>query len=183
MGEPACKMPYADFLNWESQQPIRHEFVAGECFAMTGGTDRHNTVAGNFYVMLRQRLRGGPCRVFMADVQLRVDSVDAAFYPDVMVTCSEADRSDPRVKRHPCLIAEILSPTTATYDIGHKFACYRQIESLTEYLLIDPVERRIELFRHETDGRWVLHPAAAGDRLHLLSIGIELVIDDLYEDL
>jgi Uma2 family endonuclease len=182
MAEPALRMNYSEFLHWEQEQEGRHEFVRGEVFAMVGSTDRHNLVALNIAVILREQLRGKPCRVFMSDVQVRVEAADAAFYPDVMVTCAPEDATDPRVKRHPCLIVEVLSPSTAGFDIGHKFACYRQLQSLQEYVLVDPDTVSIEVFRREADDRWVLDPVGPGDTLRLASIGVEASVSAVYQD-
>jgi Uma2 family endonuclease len=80
------------FLIWESGQAERHEYLRGEVFAITGAGDAHNTVAGNLFAYLCAALRGGPCRVFIAHMKLRVDAADAVFYPDLMVTCDARDR-------------------------------------------------------------------------------------------
>ena len=179
---PEIRMTHEAFLRWEETQEDRHEFLEGEVFAMTGSTDRHNTVAINLTLLLRQQLHGKPCRVFMADVQVRVEAADAAFYPDVMVTCAPEDAKDRRVKRHPSLIVEVLSPATASFDIGRKFASYRQIESLREYVLVDPDEMGIEIFRLDPDGRWVLYPVRPGERLRLDSVGLDVPIEAVYEN-
>nr|WP_296749527.1 Uma2 family endonuclease [Thioalkalivibrio sp.] len=180
---PRIRMTHEAFLRWEETQEIRHEFLEGEVFAVTGGTDRHNMVSGNIYMLLRQHLHGKPCRVFMADVQVRVEAADAAFYPDVMVTCAPEDAEDRRVKRHPSLIVEALSPATASFDIGRKFTCYRQIESLREYVLVDPDEMGIEIFRPDPDGRWVLYSVRPGERLRLDSVGLDVPIEAVYENI
>lgn len=164
-----------EFLAWESTQPERHEFVQGEVFAMAGGEDRNNTVAGNLYIALRQHLRGSPCRVFASDVKLRVEAADCFFYPDVMVTCSAADAASRLVKHAPVLVVEVLSPSTEAFDRGAKFAAYRQLPSLAEYLLVDPNQRRCDLFRKGADdGLWVLHPTGPDEALQLASVGLDL---------
>jgi Uma2 family endonuclease len=182
MAEPALRMSYSEFLHWEQEQEARHEFACGEVFAMAGSTDRHNLVALNIAVILREQLRGKPCRIFMSDVQVRVEAADAAFYPDVMVTCAPEDAAEPRVKRHPGLIVEVLSPSSASFDIGHKFACYRQLQSLQEYVLVDPDRVGIEIFRREVDDRWVLDPVGLGDTLRLACIGVEAPVAAVYQD-
>ena len=85
------RFTYADYLVWEEAHPERHEYLGGEVFAMAGGSTAHNTLAGNMYIALRAQTRGTPCRVYMADVKLRVEAANASFYPDVFVTCSAAD--------------------------------------------------------------------------------------------
>jgi len=169
----AHRLSAEEFLAWDSTQTQRHEFIAGEIFAMSGASEAHVTAAGNLYLTLRQHLAGTPCRTFITDMKLQVEAADAYFYPDVMVTCSAADAGSPSVKREPVLLAEVLSPSTAAYDRGDKFAAYRRIATLREYLLVDPDSRRVELYRLGADGLWVLHPAEPNtdvqlDSVHLL---------------
>ena len=84
-------MSAAEFLAWDAQQDVKHEFVHGEVFAMAGAGEAHVTATLNVAMALRQHLQGSPCRTFITDMKLRVDAADAFFYPDVMVTCSAAD--------------------------------------------------------------------------------------------
>ncbi len=176
-------MSWEDFLTWEEAREGRFEYIQGEVIDVTGTTDRHNTVAGNLYLWLRGQLRGTPCRTFMSDVQVRVEAADAAFYPDVVVTCDPADAQQRRVKHAPSLIAEILSESTAGYDTGRKFHCYRRLESLREYLLIDPDRCCVEVFRRGGDGHWLVETYAEGETVPLPGIGVELPVATLYEDL
>ncbi len=184
MTQAAETLPLAfpAFLLWEKGQELRHEYLHGEVHAMTGTTDRHNDVSGNLYMALRQHLRNDPCRVYMADVMLRVETADAGFYPDLMVTCSEQDREDRYVKREPVLIVEVLSETTAAFDLGEKFAAYRQLPSLKEYVLVDPERERVQVFRPDADGRWVLYPAGPGDTLRMESVALEIRIEEVYRE-
>lgn len=177
------RMTAAEFLAWEQTQPVRHEFVRGEIFMMTGGVDRNNTVAGNLYIALREQLRGSPCRVYASDVKLRVEAADCYFYPDLMVTCSAADLADRLVKREPVLVVEVLSPSTAAFDRGDKFADYRALPSLAEYLLVDADRQRCELYRKGADGLWVLHPGAVGQGVQLASVDLVVTGEALWADL
>lgn len=185
MGNAAHKPGFsaADFLAWDVTQTQRHEFVAGEVFAMAGADEAHVTVAGNVYMALRQGLSGTPCRTFITDMKLRVEAADAFFYPDVMVTCSAADAADTLVKREPLLLVEVLSPATAAYDRGDKFAAYRRLASLREYLLVDTDTRRCDLYRKGDDGLWVLHPSEAGQGVTLASVGLEIGAAALWAEL
>lgn len=184
MGHAAVKLPMSaqEFLAWEAQEPLRHEFVRGEVFAMAGAEERHVTVSGNIYSALRAHLRGTPCRTFITDMKLRVARADAFFYPDVMVTCSAADAADPLVKSEPALLVEVLSPGTAAYDRGEKFAAYRTLASLREYLLVDIDARRCDLYRKGADGLWVLHPSQGDDSVLLDCIGLELTAAALWAE-
>ena len=184
MGNAAEKvsMTSAEFLAWDATQTVRHEFVGGGVYSMAGAEERHVTTSGNIYVALRNHLRGSPCRTFIVDMKLRVEPADCFFYPDVMVTCSAADAADPLVKREPVLLVEVLSPTTAAYDRGGKFAAYRMLPSLREYLLVDPQSRRCDLYRLGADGLWVLHPFEPEQTIRLDSVGLDLDALALWEE-
>jgi Uma2 family endonuclease len=186
MGLPQSELPFdADaFLAWEEGQEARHEFIAGEVLAMSGGTDAHYTITLNLSARLKADLRGTPCRPFLSGMQVRVEVADAVLYPDVFVTCDPRDRGADaqRVKRHPLLIAEVLSATTSAYDRGLKFELYQRLESLQEYLLIEQDRLHADLFRRNAEGLWVLHPLGPGATVHLQSVSLTLPIEALYED-
>ncbi len=170
-----------DYLAGEALSPIRHEYVAGEVLAMAGATEEYATIALNLAALLRAQVRGGPCRVYIADMKLRVEDADDFFYPNVLVTCDARDAAEPLAKRHPFLICEVLSESTEAYDRGGKFAAYRTIESLSAYLLIDSRRRALEVFRRQPDG-WLLTPVAPDGWLELNSLGFRCAVDALYED-
>lgn len=171
-----------DYLAWEAEQSEKHEYLAGEVFAMAGAGDAHVTISGNLFMALRAHLRGKPCRVYIADMKVEVASVDAFFYPDVFVSCSAADAALADRKREPLLLAEVLSPSTASYDRGAKFACYRQLESLQEYVLIDTERLAVDVFRRDASGHWVLYPYGPGEMVELASVNLTLAVADIYED-
>jgi Uma2 family endonuclease len=100
-----------------------------------------------------------------------------------MVTCSAADAADRLIKREPVLVVEVLSPSTSAFDRGEKFAAYRQLPSLAEFLLVDIDARRCELYRKGTDGLWVLHPTQGEEPLQLASLGLTIDAQDLWADL
>ena len=178
----AQQMSAQEFLDWEEKQLEKHEFIHGEIFAMVGVTRRHAIVAGNLFSWLMQRLRGTRCRVYMADMKLKLADADAFFYPDVFVTCSEADHQAERYMTEPRLIVEILSESTEAYDRGEKFEQYRQFPSLLEYALINPLKRKVEIFRRDATDHWVLYEYG-GDELIFFS-SLELTIESavLYEN-
>ena len=184
MGHPASPptMTATDYLAWEAAQTERHEFLDGEVWAMAGAEDRHVSIAGNVYMALRQHLRGSPCRTFMSDMKLHAASANSYFYPDVFVTCSEADRARPLIKQEPTLVVEVLSPGTAAYDRGTKFAHYRQMPTLREIALIDPDARSADVYRCGADGLWVLHPFDPGQGVAFASVDLRITDDVLYAD-
>jgi Uma2 family endonuclease len=172
----------ADFLAWEATQDIKHEFVAGEFFAMAGAGEAHVTISGNVFAALRNHLRGTPCRAYITDMKVRIEQVDAFFYPDVFVTCSANDAARKNYKTEPRLVIEVLSPSTAAYDRGLKFAHYRELASLEEYVLIDPERISVEVFRRDDAGRWVLYPFADDEVVELASASLGLPMSVIYED-
>jgi len=184
MGHAAAQLPMTadEFIAWDATQTIKHEFVRGEIHAMSGAHEAHVTATMNVAMALRQHLRGSPCRTFAADMKLRVEAADAYFYPDVFVTCSAADATDPLIKREPVLVVEVLSPATAAYDRGEKFAAYRLLASLQEYLLVDPAARRCDLYRKGANGLWVLHPGEPEQGLHFDSVGLDLDGQRLWDE-
>lgn len=175
-------MTAADYLNWEEAQEQRHEFVAGEVFAMAGAEDWHVTVTGNIAIALRQHLRGGPYQTYISDMRLQVEAANAYFYPDVMVTCDAADHASRRFKSHPVLLVEVLSDSTGHYDRGDKFAQYRRIASLREYMLVDIARRATDVYRKGADGLWVLHPFAGEENVVLASVDLTLSARELFAD-
>jgi Uma2 family endonuclease len=171
-----------DYLSWEPSQLDRHEYLDGEVFAMAGAEDRHVTVAMNIAFALRQHLSGSACRTYMSDMRLHVAAANSYFYPDVMVTCHALDLASPMVKTAPKLLIEVLSPSTAAYDRGQKFSYYRSLDSLEEYVLIDPNTRCTDCYQKNTDGLWVLHPFAMGESVALTSVSLVLSATQLFAD-
>lgn len=183
MAEPAQKTPttFEEFLAFEDAAEGRHEFAAGVIYAMTGGTVRHGGLLGNLYFLVRGALRGRRCATYVSDVMVRTPA-DEAFYPDVVVTCSEQE-GDPRLLRHPTLIAEVLSESTGAYDRGLKFEKYRTLESLQEYVLVEPDRAAVDVYRRGPGATWTLHPFRVGDEVSLASLEVSFPIDELYADL
>jgi len=171
----------ADYLAAEADSPIKHEYRDGEVYGMAGGTDAHNLIAGNLYALLRTHLRGGNCRTYFADVKARIEALNRFYYPDVMVTCDDRDRTNTTFKCHPCLVVEVLSEGTEAFDRGDKFSDYRHLDSLQEYVLISQVRPQVEVFRRNAEGLWVLHPYGDGDTIELASVGWSGAISELYE--
>ncbi|MBI5329286.1 MAG: Uma2 family endonuclease [Betaproteobacteria bacterium] len=184
MGLPQRKhiMTAQEFIDWENAQPDKHEFLAGEVFAMVGARRIHVAITLNIAAKLKDHLRGGPCRAFMADMKLQVQTADAVFYPDVLVTCHPDDLKADLTMSHPKVIIEVLSESTAAYDRGEKFALYRQLESLQEYVLIDPDTRRIEVFRRMDSGDWLLAASESAQGLILKSLDFKADPDAVFED-
>lgn len=172
-----------DFLAWEESQVEKHEFVAGEVFAMTGARREHVVVSLNIASALKQRLRGSSCQAYIADLKLRVEAADAFFYPDVMVSCHQEDNKAKQFISQPTLIVEVLSDSTADYDRGGKFVAYRKLESLQEYLIVDIDARRVECFRRTPDNDWLLHDYLGEVDCQLHSLSLSLPLAEIFEDI
>ena len=177
------KLTFDAYMAWEAGQAERHEFLAGEVFAMTGARATHNTIALNVALALREALRGTPCRVFIADMKLHVASANAAFYPDVFVSCDPRDRAADAelVQRHAQLVVEVLSDSTAAFDRGQKFEAYRSLDSLTAYLLVEQHRPHADLFLRNAEGLWVLNPVGQDESLTIAPPGVVLPMAAVYE--
>src|SRR5439155_26522192 len=131
----------AEYLRSEARSPVRHEYVRGEVYAMPGGTFRHNLIAGNIFVRLKAAARGGPCHVYINDVEVQPGN-EVFYYPDVVAVCERQDLSDV-VATSPCLIAEVTSRSSARVDRGEKLLEYRQAPALRAYLIVDQNRKRV----------------------------------------
>ena len=171
-----------DYLAGEELSPIKHEYIDGQIYAMAGASDAHVTISLNLASLLRNHVRGTGCRVYMADMKAYIETANIFYYPDVMVTCDPRDRELPNQKKYPCLIVEVLSQKTEAFDRGDKFADYQQLETLQEYVLISQKRQRIECFRRNAEGFWVLQTYNQGSEIHLASIDFRTSMDSLYED-
>jgi Uma2 family endonuclease len=180
----------ADYLVGEGASAIRHEYVAGEVFAMAGGSKAHNIISLNIATLFRSTLRGSGCQTFMADMRVRIARQSSYYYPDVTVTCAPGDLAADSPKDYiasPSLIVEVLSPTTEAIDRREKMLAYRQIESLREYMLVDQERRWVEVYRR-TESGWVADMYSPEDPVTLNPVVLNsgaatLVFDmaDLYE--
>jgi Uma2 family endonuclease len=162
------------YLATELLQAERSIFIRGQVYAMAGGTAGHNNACLNAAFALRTHLAGSGCRVFMESLRLHIATADCYYYPDVMVSCHNNEASDPSIHtlEHAKLVIEVLSPSTAAFDRGDKFADYRQLASLEEYVLVDLDATTIDTYRKGADGLWVLHPSnAQAPQLHFASVG------------
>jgi len=173
-----------EYLAWEREQLIRHEYIDGEVYAMTGGTLAHNSIAVNLISLLRGRLRGTGCRVYAADAKVRISAKGPYFYPDVVVSCDEGDRRATETISYPKLIVEVLSPSTAGFDRGDKFKFYRRIPTLEEYVLIDSEKVGIDCYRKSSGSKWELtaYPEEGGDILELVSLNFQFPLALVYEE-
>lgn len=170
------------YLETEKDSPQKHEYIQGQIYVMAGARDTHVTITANLVALLRNHIRGSGCRLYLADMKARIESLNIFYYPDVMVTCDERDRNFDYYKRYPCLIIEVLSNKTEAFDRGDKFTDYSELETLQEYVLINQKRMRVERFRRDSEERWVLYRYNKGDEFYLESIDFHCPITAVYED-
>ena len=150
---------------------------------MVGASERRNRIAGNVFYHLRTITRGKACGVFMADLKLKIAASSTYYYPDVMLVCDPAD-DHPVYKQAPCLIAEVLSPATASIDVREKWQAYRALPSLRYYLLVDSERLWTRVFFRKQGGDWFEQQLSREDMLEVQcdDVRLDLTLDDLYED-
>jgi Uma2 family endonuclease len=150
-----------EYLELDRASEFRNEYYNGRMYAMSGGTHPHAIIIGNLIFELKSALKKRPCIVTPSDVRVRVTESGLYTYPDVVVVCGEPKLLDGRrdTLLNPALIIEVLSPSTERYDRGFKFAQYRTLESLQEYVLVSQTEPRVEMCRRQPNGDWLLSEA------------------------
>lgn len=169
-----------DYLRGEEESEIRHEYINGQIYAMVGSTDRHNLIAGNIFARLHSLTRSTPCKVFMSDlkVQLTIAGENIFYYPDIMLACDPDDHK-PYYRRNPCLIIEVLSPSTERIDRREKFLAYTTLPSLQEYILVSQEKQEVTIFRQPND--WQPQRLGPDDTLHFLCLDGEMPISQIYD--
>ena len=170
-----------EYLEWEVQQPLRYEYFNGEVLAMAGGTLPHADIALNLASLLREPLRGR-CKVRNSVSKVGIADSGPFTYPDFSISCDERDRTARQFIPYPSVIIEVLSPSTEAYDRGGKFALYRRLSTLQEYVLVSSETKTVEIFRRDAVGEWRFIPYSEGDTIELMSLGITLSLNAIYED-
>lgn len=179
--ETQASISVEDYIEGEQKSEIRHEFIGGQVYAMSGGSEAHNAICLNLAAAIRQHLRGNPSKVFMADMKLRLNIAedDVFYYPDLMVTCDPSDK-EKYFKTQPVALVEVLSPSTERLDRREKFLSYIALPSLKEYVMVDQEKMAVTLFCRESG--WKAEHLSEGDKLGLPSIGFGLSLAEIYED-
>ena len=169
-----------EYLLIEETCPVRHEYVCGTLHAMAGASERHNQLVSNLHLQLRLAARGSGCRVFTSDMMVQA-AADLFYYPDVVVLCDPTD-SHPRVKQRPCMVFEVLSPSTATVDGREKLRAYREMPSVQAVILVHQDMQCVECHLRGDDRVW-RHFTQLGDGSFTVPcVAAELAMVDVYED-
>jgi Uma2 family endonuclease len=183
--QPILHLSFDDWLAVErTATDARSEFVDGEVFAMTGGSETHNIISVNIAAELRTQFKRRLCNVYAGDMKVRIDAANVGAYPDIMVVCGERQFYDQRrdIITNPALIIEVLSESTEAYDRGDKFAHYRTLPSLRAYLLIAQSRIGAELFGRQPDGCWLLSTYnSLSDTVPLQAVEASLALAEVYD--
>jgi Uma2 family endonuclease len=174
------KLTPAEYFAWEEQQLSRHEYINGEVYAMSGGTQNHSRISLKVAALLDHHLSNGSCRVFNSDCRVNLVGTHDYTYPDASVSCDPRDKTSVQYITYPCLIVEVLSERTEAYDRGNKFFRYRQNPKLQDYVLVSSQEIVIDLYRKSSEGRWEIINYRAGDIVELQSVDLSFPIEQVY---
>jgi Uma2 family endonuclease len=180
--EPNLLTP-EEYLAIERKSEIRSEYIAGQMFAMSGASERHALIAINLQGEIWSQMKGRPCKVYPSDMRVKVSPTGMYTYPDVSALCGRAEFEDAFIDTllNPTVIIEVLSDSTELYDRVKKFAHYRRIDSLREYVLVSQNEMRIEHYRRDAD-TWIFSEVSEPDAvLHLESIDCHIAVGAVYE--
>jgi Uma2 family endonuclease len=173
-----------EYLEFEHNSDIKHEYIDGEVYAMAGTGGVHNIISGNLYMSLRNSLQGSACRTYFADVKVKLGQGQKFFYPDLVITCDQRDEPTLSYVNFPTVIIEVLSESTEQFDRGKKFQYYRNIPSLQEYILISSQEYLIECFRRTKNDLWTLQTyEGLNTILRIESLAIDAPLSEIYATL
>lgn len=167
-----------EYLEFEKESTVRHEYVGGHLHAFAGASDAHNRIALKVASTLLAAAGSGPYRVYMSDMKLRV-SDQAIYYPDILVTCDPDDDGD-SLKENPCLVIEILSPSTSSVDRREKLLAYRGLPGLKAYIIFYQDEVRALTHARDEQGAWWEAEVASTGLLKFPCPELEFRLEDIY---
>ncbi|MCB1142559.1 MAG: Uma2 family endonuclease [Leptospiraceae bacterium] len=184
MEEPIKIFTEQEYLEYDLASQDKNEFFNGQIYAMAGASEKHNTISMNLSISIGLQLRNKPCKVYAGDMRIKVKSTGLFAYPDLLVACPEKVFSgdSPDTLLNPIVIIEILSDSTESIDRGAKFAHYRQIPSLQEYVLISQNSQKIEKYHLNSSSKWELEETTdEKQEIELSSISCVLKLEEVYE--
>jgi Uma2 family endonuclease len=174
---------YAEYVGLEMISAEKHEFLDGEIYAMTGGSEEHSALAAEMVYALVSAVGDGRCRVHTSDLRIYVESVGLATFPDCTVVCGPLQQHEPSPKAtalNPTILVEVTSDSSEEYDRGLKLEYYRTIPTLREYIIVSHRERRLAVETRGNDGTWTTREAMKGERIEIASLGAEIIVDEIY---
>jgi Uma2 family endonuclease len=181
--DPPPYMTEDEYLEFERSSPMRHEYVNGAVYAMSGASLAHNRIVGRLHTALQKRLRGGPCEVFIQDLKLKLAPGSDSFfyYPDLMVSCDRKGWYEEWIV-NPCLVIEVLSSSTKHIDRREKATTYRRIETIEEYVIVAQHTRQVTIQRRADN--WVPHIVREPDAsAEFRSVSATVPLAEIYENI
>ena len=178
------KISIEAYLEMENVSIEKHEYYKGEIFATSGAKVSHNTISGNLFVTLSNKLKGKKCKPYNSEQRIHIQSNTLFTYPDISIICGEIItlNNDEYNVLNPSAIIEVLSKSTKNYDRGEKFKSYRDIPALQEYILADSESIHIEVFRLNENKHWELEEYnSIEDIIHTKVIDEKILISEIYE--
>jgi len=183
------KLTVDEYIKQEHESNIKYEYHDGRIYALAGGTLNHGMLCGNIFGELRGKLKEkqSNCKPYTSEIKVFIEKTNSFVYPDSMVICGEIEKSklEKNSVTNPMLIVEVLSKSTSDYDRGDKFYLYRQLSSLKEYVLIEQDRYVVDVhYKSENSDLWrITRYEGIDQKLKFQSIGIEISMKDLYDDL
>ena len=168
----------------EDKAEYKSEFIAGRIYAMSGGTPKHSAIAANIIFEVSRLFRRGPCQVYTSDLRVGIMPIDVETYPDVTIVCGEphVNPFDKNSIINPSVIFEVLSPSTERYDRGEKWARYRRLDSLEEYVLVSQDKPEVEQYVRQESGLWSYKAVEGLDGANVLTVlGVTLSLAEIYD--
>jgi Uma2 family endonuclease len=178
--QPSPLLTEDEYLSFERSSAIRHEYLAGQIYAMAGATREHNLITGNVAGELRMRLKGKPCETYSNDMRVRISRSSQYTYPDVVVVCGPPQFLDDQADTllNPLVIIEVLSSSTEAYDRGGEFRDYRSIESFSEYVLIAQAKKSADHFT-KINNIWTIQEVE--QEIRFVTIPCTLTFSEIYD--
>lgn len=171
-------LSFDTYLNGEQEASLRHEYVDGQVYSMSGASAAHNLIAGELFAAFHAHTEL-PCQVFISDMKVVIEQQDKhwAYYPDVMVACDQ-NEENAYFRKHPLLLVEVLSPSTQRIDLSEKLSNYTLIRSLQEYLIVSQDTAHVQIFRRRT--HWKVEYYYSGESFELHTLNLVLNVDSIY---
>jgi Uma2 family endonuclease len=170
-----------EYLELEERSEVRHEYVGGMLYAMAGGTRRHNRIAFNIARKLDDAAAGGSCDVYITDMRFQIGSV--YYYPDVMVACEPLETENPIWRTNPCVVVEVLSPTSVSIDQREKLLAYRSVPSVETYLIVHQDIQRVERHYRNDRGEWARADHVKDGYIPIPCLDTRLTLAEIYRGL
>ncbi|MGI8468302.1 MAG: Uma2 family endonuclease [Pyrinomonadaceae bacterium] len=174
----------AEYLEFERAAKRKHEFIGGEIAAMAGASERHNIIASNLFLGLGLQARKNSCRTFASDMRVKAKQGNY-YYPDIVISCGERNFEDGKrdVLLNPKVVVEMLSKSTKLKDRNEKFDSYTVLETITDYILIEQDETRVEHYTRAEGEDWRLRVLREPEEiLNLASINCQISLAEIYNE-